>query len=310
MENKYDVCVIGSGPAGLTAAVYLARGAASTLILGGTIWGGQLMSTTRVDNFPGFPDGIEGPDLMEKMKAQAIRFGAEFLPVDVGSIDVKKTPFEITAGDKKYFARSVIIATGAKTLWLDVPGIKDFIGRGVSSCAPCDAPFFKDKKVAVIGGGDSAMEEADVLTKYASEVTIIHRRSEFKASAVMQEKVLKNPKIKVLWNTEIVRVNGKDKVESLDLKNGSLSQSQISNLPVDGLFVAIGHKPESEVFKGVVETDERGFIKITGGHSKTSIPGIFVAGDVMDPYYKQAITSAGSGCAAAMDILAYLSEEK
>lgn len=304
MRDKiYDVVVVGSGPSGLTAAIYTTRGAASTLILGGEVWGGQLMLTTEVDNFPGFPEGIQGPALMEKMRAQAERFSAEFVGDDVTSIDVKSQPFKILAGDKTYEAKSVIIATGAKTLWLDAPGINNLIGRGVSSCAPCDAPFFKDKKVAVVGGGDSAMEEADVLTKYASEVTIIHRRSEFRASAVMQKKVLENPKIKVIWDSEVVEVMGAEKVEKVRIKNNKTNE--ITELPIDGLFVAIGHKPGSEIFKDVIETDERGFIKIKEG-SKTSVPGIFVAGDVHDFSYKQAVTAAGYGCQAAMDVLKYL----
>jgi thioredoxin reductase (NADPH) len=301
------VAIIGSGPSGLTAAIYTTRGAASTLILGGETWGGQLMLTTQVDNFPGFPDGIMGPKLMGEMKTQAERFGAEFVGKNVSKLDVSKKPFEITAGDTTYLANSVIIATGAETLWLDILGIKNLIGRGISSCAPCDAPFFKDKKVAVVGGGDSAMEEADVLTKYASEVTIIHRRDSFRASAAMQEKVTKNPKVKILWNTEVTEAIGTDKLEKLKLKNNKTGET--SENIFDGLFIAIGHKPGSEIFKGTVETDERGFI-IVGKESKTNIDGIFVAGDVHDYKYKQAITAAGFGCQAGMDVIAYLAEIK
>ena len=305
-KGPWDTVIVGSGPAGLTAAIYMTRGAASTLILAGEVWGGQLMLTTVVDNFPGFPEGIQGPELMEKMKVQAERFGAEFKGVNVESVDLTKKPFAIIAGDQTYLARSIIITTGALTIWLDAPGVKELIGKGVSSCAPCDAPFFKGRKVAVVGGGDSAMEEASVLTKYATEVTIIHRRDAFRASAAMQEKVKSDPKIKILWNTEVVRANGQSKLESLDLINKLTNQP--SQLAVDGLFVAIGHKPGSEVFKNVIDIDERGFVKVTGGHSKTSVPGVFVAGDVMDPHYKQAVTSAGSGCAAAMEVLKYLEE--
>lgn len=306
-KDPWDVCIIGSGPSGLTAAIYTTRGAASTLIIGGEIWGGQLMLTTEVDNFPGFPQGILGPKLMGEMRAQAERFGAEFVGKNVTSIDSSKSPFEISVGDTKYLAKSIIIATGAETLWLDVPGIKNLIGRGVSSCAPCDAPFFRDKKVAVVGGGDSAMEEADVLTKYASEVTIIHRRDSFRASAAMQEKITNNPKVKILWNTEVQEVKGAEKVTSLILKNNKTGET--SDFPIDGLFVAIGHKPGSEIFKGIIDTDERGFIKISEG-SKTNVPGIFVAGDVHDFRYKQAITAAGFGCQAGMDALNYLAEKK
>lgn len=305
-KDPWDVVIVGSGPAGLTAAIYTTRGAASTLILGGEVWGGQLMLTTTVDNFPGFSEGIEGPVLMEKMKSQAERFGAEFVNANVDAVDTTKRPFEVKSGDKIFLAKSVIIATGARTLWLDAPGIKELIGKGVSSCAPCDAPFFRDKKVAVVGGGDSAMEEASVLTKYASEVTIIHRRNEFKASMAMQEKVKKNPKIKILWNTEVIKVNGESRLESVDLKNNI--DDSVLNLKIDGLFVAIGHSPATEIFKGQIELDERGFVKNEG--TKTNIPGIFVSGDVHDHTYEQAVTAAAFGCMAGMDVLDYLAESK
>ena len=307
MDRIYDVCIIGSGPAGLTSAIYTTRGAASTLILGGEVWGGQLMLTTQVDNYPGFAQGVLGPKLMEEMRSQAERFGAEFVGQNATAIDVTKKPFEITAGGKLYTARSIIIATGAETVWLDVPGVQKLIGRGVSSCAPCDAPFFKGKKVVVVGGGDSAMEEADVLTKYATDVTIVHRRDAFRASAAMQKKVLDNPKIKVLWNSEVVEVVGGEKVEKVKIKNNKTNE--VSELPIDGLFIAIGHKPGTEVFKGVIKTDERGFIKIHEGTS-SSVPGIFVSGDVHDSKYKQAVTAAGFGCMAGMDALKFLEETK
>lgn len=309
-QGPWDVVIIGSGPSGLTSAIYTTRGAASTLVLGGEIWGGQLMLTTMVDNFPGFPEGILGPKLMGEMRAQAERFGAKFIGQNVSSIDVSKTPFRLTVNGEQYSARSIIIATGAETLWLDVPGLQNLIGRGVSSCAPCDAPFFKGKSVAVVGGGDSAIEEADVLTKYASEVTIIHRRDAFRASAAMQAKVLENPKIKVIWNSEVIEVMGVNKVEKVKIKNNKTGEE--SELPLDGLFIAIGHKPGSEIFRGIIETDERGFIKRNVGkdyHSSTNVPGIFVAGDVHDHIYKQAITAAGFGCMAGMDALNYLQEK-
>jgi len=302
--ESWDVVIIGSGPAGLTSAIYTTRSALSTLIIGGSVWGGQLMLTTVVDNFPGFPEGISGPDLMEKMREQAERFGAEFIQADTQKVNLTKMPFEIEAEGKIYKARSVIIATGAETIWLDVPGIREFIGRGVSSCAPCDAPFFKNKKVAVVGGGDTAMEEAYTLTKYAQEVVIIHRRDAFRASEAMQKKIIDNPKVKILWNSEVKEIKGTDKLEKLVLKNNKTNE--ISELPIDGVFIAIGHKPQSTIFGDQIEVDERGFIKIAGKHSKTSKEGIFVAGDVMDPYYKQAITAAASGCIAAMEVVAYL----
>ncbi len=305
--EPWDVVIVGSGPAGLTAAIYTTRGAASTLILGGSTWGGQLMLTTNVDNFPGFPKGIQGPDLMAQMKAQAERFGAKFVATDITSIDANKTPFEITADGVVYKAKTVIVATGAKTLWLEATGVNTLIGKGVSSCAPCDAPFFKNKKVAVVGGGDSAMEEALVLTKYASEVTIIHRREEFKASQAMQQKVLSDPKIKVLWNTEVVEAVGAMKLEKLKIKNNK--DNSVGELIVDGLFVAIGHKPDTDVFKGKIDLDERGFVAVKD-HTRTNVPGVLTAGDVHDHEYKQAVTAAGFGCMAGMEALKYLEENK
>jgi thioredoxin reductase (NADPH) len=307
-KGPWDTIIIGSGPAGFTAAIYTTRGAASTLILGGEVWGGQLMLTTTIDNFPGFPEGVMGPKLMEDMRAQAERFGAKFLGVNVESVDLTKKPFEITAGGKIYLAISIIIATGALTTWLDAPGIKELIGKGVSSCAPCDAPFFKGKKVAVVGGGDSAMEEAIVLTKYASEVTIIHRREEFRASAAMQEKVKTDPKIKILWNTEVVKASGESKLESLSLKNNKTNET--AEISFDGLFMAIGHKPDSDIFAGQLERDDKGYIEPSNWHCGTSVKGVFTAGDVMDKHFKQAVVSAGMGCIAAMETLKYLEEDK
>lgn len=301
--EPWDVVIVGSGPAGLTAAIYTTRGAASTLIIGGSTWGGQLMLTTTVDNFPGFPKGVMGPQLMTDMRAQAERFGAKFVGADLESIDTTKVPFEVTAEGKVYKAKVVIVATGAKTLWLNVPGMSNLIGKGISSCAPCDAPFFKNKKVAVVGGGDSAMEEALVLTKYASEVTIIHRRDQFKASQAMQQKVLSNPKIKVLWNSEVVSVVGEAKLEKLKIKNNK--DNTENELAVDGLFIAIGHKPDTDIFKGKIELDERGFV-VVKDHTKTSVNGILTAGDVHDHEYKQAVTAAAFGCMAGMDALKYL----
>lgn len=261
MKDKiWDVLIIGSGPSGLTAAIYTTRGAVSTIVLGGDVWGGQLMLTSIVDNYPGFPEGIMGPSLMDNMKKQAIRFGAEFIPSNATNVDFSKSPFKITTHDSSFFSNSVIIATGAETKWLDVPGEKELIGRGVSSCAPCDAPFFKNKNVLVVGGGDSAMEEALILTKYANKVTIIHRKSEFKASKAMQDKVFKNEKINIIWDTDILKVIGKTKFEGLRVKNNKTSKE--SEIMGDGVFVAIGHNPSSEIFKGQIELDERGFIKV------------------------------------------------
>lgn len=307
-EGKpWDVVIIGSGPAALTAAIYTTRGAASSLVLGGETWGGQLMLTTTVDNFPGFPEGIQGPELMTRMRRQVERFGAEFVQKNVTSVDFSKRPFLLKTGERSYLAKSVIIATGALTRWLEVPGEDKLRGKGVSSCAPCDAPFFKDKKVAVVGGGDAAMEEALVLTKYASAVTIIHRRDEFRASAAMQKKVLANPKIKILWNSEVTQIIGDQKLEKIKIKNNKDGEER--EISFDGLFVSIGHKPDSDVFKEPIETDEKGYIAIHE-HTKTNIPGVFVAGDVHDGLYKQAVTAAGFGCMAAIDALKYLEELK
>lgn len=306
-ENLWDIVIIGSGPAGLTAAIYTSRGAASTLVLAGSTWGGQLMLTTEVENFPGFPEGIMGPDLMLKMRQQAERFGSVVKEEDVREVVTSENGFLVKTDNFSYKAESVIVASGAATKWLEAPGIKELIGRGVSSCAPCDAYFFKDKKVAVVGGGDSAMEEALVLSKFANEVIIIHRRDEFRASKIMQDKVFANPKIKVLWNTEVKEAKGKEKLEALVLINNETQE--VKEESFDGLFVAIGHIPQSEVFKGLLELDEKGYIKVFD-HTKTNVPGIFVAGDVHDFRYKQAITAAGFGCMAALDALSYLENLK
>ncbi len=296
-----------SGPAGLTAGIYTTRGALSTVIIGGSSWGGQLMLTSEVDNFPGFPDGIMGPDLMEKMKSQTMRFGAEFIQDDVTKVDFAVKPFQLYANNSTLYARSVIIATGAETKWLGVKGEKELIGRGISSCAPCDAPFFKEKYVVVVGGGDSAMEEALVLTKYASKVTIIHRKSEFRASKAMQEKVFENKKIDVIWDSEIEEVLGGQKLDSIKLKN--VKSGDQTEIKVDGLFVAIGHNPTSNMFKGLIDLDEKGYVVPTVG-AKTNIEGVFVSGDIHDHVYKQAITAAGYGCMAGMEVVNYIADLK
>lgn len=299
----YDVVIIGAGPSGLTAGIYTSRGGLSTLILAGDKPGGQLMLTTEVDNYPGFPDGIMGPELMSNMKKQAIRFGTTIKDEMVTEIELSSSPFSATSARGRYKARSVIIATGADTRWLGVPGEQGLIGRGVSSCAPCDAFFFKDKKVIVVGGGDSAMEEALVLTKFASQVTMVHRRDSFRASKIMQDKVLGHPKIKIIWNSQVVRVIGDKKVEAVELKN----EGQVSKMEIDGVFVAIGHIPNTKLFQNQLELDEKGYLKIFPG-SKTSVEGVFASGDVYDHTYKQAVTAAGFGCMAAMDVERWLEE--
>lgn len=333
-EKIYDVIIIGSGPSGLTAATYTSRGNRSTLVLAGRKWGGQLMLTTEVENFPGFPEPVMGPDLMKKMREQAEKYGAKVLDVNFISADYTKKPFELATDDEqKYYSKSVIIATGADTKWLQIPGEQEKIGRGVSSCAPCDAAFYREKRVVVIGGGDSAMEEALVLTKFAKEVYIIHRRDSFKASDVMQKKVFENEKIKVIWNTEPVSIEGEMKVEKIVLKTKDSSQKTVKlkeegqdkdvsiqefggsivseanhevtwEFPTDGVFVAIGHIPNSAIFEGI-DRDEKGFIK-QYPNSKTNIEGIFVSGDVHDSTYMQAVTAAGYGCMAALDAEKYL----
>lgn len=293
----YDVIIIGSGPAGLTAAIYTTRANLKTLIIAGSLWGGQLMLTTVVENYPGFPDGIEGPDLMVAMRKQAEHHGAELVETDFTQGDFSSQPFKVSTPEKTYEGKSVIIATGADTKWLDVPGEKEKIGRGVSSCAPCDAAFFRDKNVIVVGGGDSAMEEALFLTNFAKSITIVHRRESLRASQIMQERAKKHPNIKFIFNTEVIEIDGTDKVTGVKLKNNQTNE--IKDMPIDGVFVAIGHIPNSQAFKGI-ELDNNGFIKVHD-HYRTNIEGVFVAGDVHDAKYKQAVTAAGFGCAAALE---------
>lgn len=300
----YDVIIIGSGPAGLTAAIYSTRADLKTLVISGIKWGGQLMLTTLVENFPGFPEGIQGPDLMANMRKQAERFGTEFVDDNFTSADFSSKPFKISVGDKTYESKSVIIATGADTKWLGVPGEQEKIGRGISSCAPCDAAFFRNKNVIVVGGGDSAMEEALVLTKFADNITLVHRRDSFRASEIMQKRVKENPKIKIMFNSEITEVLGELKVEKVKIKNNQTNE--INEMPIDGIFVAIGHMPNSAMFTGV-DLNEEGFIKIHD-HYLTNIEGVFVAGDIHDNHYKQAITAAGYGCAAALEAQKWLEE--
>lgn len=303
----YDVIIIGSGPAGLTAAIYTTRANLKTLIIAGSKWGGQLMLTTLVENFPGFPEGIQGPDLMGNMRKQAEHHGAEILDVEFVSGDFTKAsgPFKVKTSEKEFETRSVIIATGADTKWLGVPGEMEKIGRGVSTCAPCDGPFFRNKNVIVVGGGDSAMEEAHVMTNYAANVTLVHRKDTFKASEIMVKRVKENPKIKLALNSEIKEILGDQKVESVRLFNNKTNET--TDMPIDGVFVAIGHIPNSKVFEGV-DRDERGFI-IAHDHYRTNIEGVFTAGDIHDAEYKQAITAAGFGCAAALETEKWLNDQ-
>ncbi len=306
MGKTYDVIIIGSGPAGLTAAIYTTRANLKTLLIAGTKWGGQLQLTTLVENYPGFSEGIQGPELMQAMRKQAERFGAEIVDKDFVQADFNARPFKVSIAEVTYEAKSVIIATGADTKWLEVPGEKEKIGRGVSSCAPCDAFFFKEKNVIVVGGGDSAMEEALVLTKFAKEVTIIHRSDKFRASEIMLQKAKENPKIKFIMDTQITQILGENKVERVKLVNTKTKGT--SEMAIDGIFVAIGHIPNSKVFAGI-DIDEQGFIKVHD-HYKTNVDGVFVAGDVHDNHYKQAITAAGYGCAAALEAEQWLRNQE
>jgi thioredoxin reductase (NADPH) len=299
MAKLYDVIIIGSGPAGYTAAIYTARANLSVLMLQGYQTGGQLTQTSDVENYPGFEEGILGPEMMEKFEAQARRFGTEMLAEDVTAVDFSKRPFKVTTDFGEYAGRAIIISTGASAQWLNLPSEERLKGRGVSACATCDGFFFKNKDVAVVGGGDTAMEEATFLTKYASHVTIIHRRDSLRASKIMQERAFKNPKISILWDTEVTEVLGEDAVTGLRLRN--LKNGEEHVLPVQGFFLAIGHKPNTDLFKGLIDTDKTGYI-IPIEHTMTNIPGVFAAGDVTDHRYRQAVTAAGDGCRAAIDV--------
>ena len=306
MIEARKVVVIGSGPAGLTAALYTGRANLRPLLLEGLEAGGQLMLTTMVENWPGFRDGIMGPDLMAEMRVQAERFGADVKQGNVTAVDLSKRPFVITLSDgSAYSAESLIIATGASARWLDIGSDRKLSGHGVSTCATCDGYFFRGKPIAVVGGGDSAMEEAIYLTRFASKVTVIHRRDTLRASKIMQDKAFANPKIEFMWDSDVATVNDvvKGEVTSLTVRN--LKTGALTDLEVDGLFIAIGHTPNTGLFKGQLELDANGYI-VTHAGSKTSVPGVFAAGDVQDHVYRQAITAAGSGCMAAIDAERYL----
>jgi thioredoxin reductase (NADPH) len=292
------VLIIGSGPAGLTAAIYAARADLEPLVIAGFVPGGQLMITSEVENFPGFPEGIEGPALMADMRAQAERFGARMHDLDAETVDFSERPFKVTAGGTEYTADSVIVATGASAIWLDLENETRLRGRGVSACATCDGFFFRDKKIAVVGGGDSALEEALFLTKFASEVVLIHRRDEFRGSRIMQNRALTHPKVSVEWNTQVTDVLGEDKIEGLELTDTASGEKR--EMPIEGLFIAIGHKPNTDVFKSHLDIDDKGYLEVVD-QTLSNVEGVFVAGDVHDHRYRQAITAAGDGCRAAID---------
>ncbi len=300
-----NVIIIGSGPAGLTAAIYAARANLQPLVIEGAAPYGQLMLTTEVENYPGFPDGILGPELMEKFRAQAARFGAKFITADATRVDFSVRPFVVEAGEARYEAPAVIVATGAKARMLEIPGERDLLGRGVSTCATCDGFFFRGKEIVVVGGGDSALEEAIFLTKFGSKVTVIHRRDSLRASKIMQERALANEKMAFVWDTVVEEVLGDGAVQSLRLRN--VKTDEVSEFTADAMFVAIGHDPQTDLVRGQLETDHNGYIvAVDSPHTHASVEGVFACGDAVDHIFRQAITAAGTGCAAAIDAERYL----
>jgi thioredoxin reductase (NADPH) len=307
MTETRDVAILGSGPAGYTAALYAARANLKPLVLKGLEAGGQLMLTTDVENYPGFADGIMGPELMDAMEKQATRFEAEIIAQSATRVDLSERPFGVWSGDHEWRAKTVIVATGASAKWLDVPGEERLRGRGVSACATCDGFFFRDRELIVVGGGDTAMEESTFLTKFASKVTIVHRRDEFRASKIMQERALSNPKIDVIWDTVIDEIVGNGAVTGAKLRN--VKSDAVTDFATDGVFMAIGHTPNTSLFEGQLELNDAGYLVVREPTTATSVPGVFAAGDVTDWIYRQAVTAAGQGCKAAMDAERFLEAE-
>jgi thioredoxin reductase (NADPH) len=300
----HNVIIIGSGPAGLTAAIYAARANLSPMLIEGAEPGGQLTLTTLVENYPGFPDGIMGPQLMEDMKKQAQRFGTEFLTWYVDRVELGSSPFRVHVGDTEFEARTVIISTGSSAKLLGLENERRLMGHGVSTCATCDGFFFRDKKIAVVGGGDSAMEESTFLTKFATDVALIHRRDQFRASKIMQDRALSNERIRVHYDTVVEDVLGDDAVTGIRIRD--VKKDEVKDLGLDGVFVAIGHNPNTGIFTGQIDLDAKGYIRTRVGTTQTNIPGVFACGDVQDPVFRQAVTAAGSGCMAAMEAERYL----
>jgi thioredoxin reductase (NADPH) len=303
MVEQRSIVVLGSGPAGYTAALYAARANLKPLVLKGLEAGGQLMLTTDVENYPGFPDGIMGPELMEAMEKQAARFEAEIVAQSATKVDLSERPFGVWAGDEEWRADTVVIATGASAKWLGIPGEERLRGRGVSACATCDGFFFRDRDLVVVGGGDTAMEEASFLTKFAKKVGLVHRRDEFRASKIMQDRVHENPKIEVIWDSTVEEIHGDTAVTGATLRN--VKTGETTERPTDGVFMAIGHTPNTALFEGQLEL-ANGYIVVEEPTTKTSVPGVFAAGDVTDVVYRQAVTAAGQGCKAAMDAERFL----
>jgi thioredoxin reductase (NADPH) len=307
-NDVHEVIVIGGGPAAYTAALYSARANLNPLVIEGFAWGGQLMITSDVENYPGYPDGVLGPEMMQDLRRQAERFGTEFLTDDVTKVDFSERPFRVWVGDDEYLAEAVIVSTGANARQLGLESEKRLQGRGVSYCAVCDAAFFKDREIVVVGGGDSAMEEATFLAKFASKVTVVHRRETFRASPIMADRARANDKVEFLLDSVVEEIRGDDSVASVVVRN--VKTGELTEIPADGFFVAIGHDPNTALFRGQLDMDEAGYIKTKGKTSETSVVGVFAAGDVQDHVYRQAVTAAGSGCMAALDAERFLAAQE